>query len=66
MYYGVDTSLIVNESMLLLTEGEMKEICVVLAYDEKSRQRDIQIQILMLPNSTTSGMCTFLLLHSLL
>ena len=60
MHDGVDTNLIVNESVLL-TEGEINDICVIFAYNEKGRERDIQVQVFILPQSNTSCMYTWLI-----
>ena len=53
----VDTNLRVNES-ILVTEGGTQDICVILANYEKTRERDIQVEVLVLSNDITSGMCT--------
>ena len=60
----IGNKLRVNDSVLV-PEGEVKDICIILVNNEKIRERDIQVQILVLLRTITSGIYTYVQFYCL-
>ena len=51
---------LIFQELIVILEGEMREICVVVDKESRERYRDSPVTIFIVPKSSTSGMSVYL------